>query len=201
MHRCTWYNLFLLEEQAAEEMLPRVCQFRNLERKRQEYFLLACCGLICFGLLLPNFSLNVKLGVFCVSICKLPGKDCLLPVKVWLLCAISGVPVLPMCTCDLEHRNSIANSRSTSEGCVLHSKVQTLFQNRVLSSSLALLRLLVRMGSLSVFANVPALVPMLLLLALLFSLSPTPSFFFFFLSSLSLVSPWCTDSEFNADVV
>lgn len=127
-------------------------------------------------------------------------------VKVWLLCAISGVPVLPMCMCDLERRSSTANSSSASEDYVSHSKVQMVFQNWVLSSSLASLRLHARTGSLCVFADVPALVPTLLLLAfILSSLTRSLSFFFFsvffFLSSLSLVSPWCTDSEFSTDVV
>lgn len=126
-------------------------------------------------------------------------------VKVWLLCAISGVPVRPTYMCDLERRSSTANSSRASEDYVSHSKVHMVFQNWVLSSSLALLRLHVRRGSLCVFADVPALVPTLLF-AFLFSLTGSLSLFFFssvffFLSSLSLVSPWCTDSEFSTDVV
>lgn len=131
-----------------------------------------CCGLICFGLLLPIFFLNKTLGVFGVSICKLLGKDRLLLLKVWPLCTISGVPVLPMCTCDLEHWDSIASS-IVLQKTVSHSKVQTLLQRWALSSPLCLCwGYLWRMG----FSNVSTLVPVWLLLALLSH--PLSSFFF-----------------------
>lgn len=147
------------------ELLPCACWLRNLERKQR---------LICFGLLLPIFFQNKTLGVFSVSICELPGKDLLLLVKVWPLCAISGVPVLPMCTCDWEHRDGIASS-TVLQRTVSPSKVQTLLQNWALSSPLWLC------WGYSwgwVLKCVSLLVPTWLLLALLLLSHPLLPFFF-----------------------
>lgn len=103
-------------------------------------------------------------------------------MKVWLLYAVSGVPVLPMGMCDLEHRNSTASSSKDSENYFSYSEVQTLFQHQVLRTCLALLRLLARIGSLNAFTAVPALVPMLLLLALLPLSDPLTCLFLSFLT-------------------
>lgn len=98
---------------------------------------------------------------------------------MWLLGAVSTAPGLPKCLCDWQHRSSIA-----LEDYFSHPEVQMPFQSCVLSSSLALLGLFVRTGSLTVFANVPVLVPMLPLLDLIFLLSLFCSCFFFFFSVL-----------------
>lgn len=99
-------------------------------------------------------------------------------------CALYLEFLFCQCACRTWSTGILSPTPVALQRIVSHSRVQTLFQNWALSSSLALLRLLVRAGSLSVFAKVPVLVPTLLLVALLFSLSPTPSLCFFFLSLL-----------------
>lgn len=92
---------------------------------------------------------------------------------MWLLGAVSTAPGLPKCLCDWQHRSSIA-----LEDYFSHPEIQMPFQSCILSSSLALLGLFVRTGSLTVFANVPALVPKLPLLDFIFSHSLFCSCFF-----------------------
>lgn len=136
--------------------------------------------LVCYS---QFFFLTKTLGVFSVPVCKLPGKDHLLLVKVWLLCTISGVPVLPICTCDWEHRDSIASSM-VLQRIVSPSKVQTFLQNWALSSPLWLCP-----GYLWGWVSEISLCWFLCGCCLLFSFSPTPSlpFFFFFPSLLPCI--------------
>lgn len=126
LQQCTGPHI-LLSEQA--ELLPCACWLRNLGRKQQVLWT------DLFWPSTPIFFLNKTLGVFAVTIFKLPGEDRLLLLKVWLFCTLSGVPVLPMCTCESEHRDGIASSIVLQKPGS-HSRVQTALQNWALSSPL-----------------------------------------------------------------